>query len=312
MKFEVHRIADYDGGRHFVKFPKPGGTRRIEIHQPRGVETPLVSIIIPTMGSARAYYLQSLLNQLAEQTFPAFEIILINGDNRQGRAINYGAVLARGQYLLILDDDTRLGSRELIEKMVAMVADHPEIGMAGVANLVPPDASWFVRRVMQEIPRRTAPLVHKITDSDLAEHPCCLIPKAVFYQVGGENELIPRGLDPYLRRAIRQAGYRVVVLPGLYIHHLPPATFGKFVRQFYRNGKMAAYVNKFYPQFLVELTFEHGQSVPPPRSWLVRSSSYLLRLGKALLTGKPFFLLSSLLYLVGFGVGYVTLRRDDV
>jgi len=307
-----HIVSNGDCARPFVKYRKDGGTRQIEIRLPIGVTTPQVSIIIPTVGSRRAQHLQNLLAQLAEQDYHAYEIILIKGDNRQGRAINCGAALARGAYLLILDDDTQLGSRDLIGKMVALVVNHPEIGMAGVANLVPPSASRFVRRLMQEIPRRTSPVVHAITDSDLAEHPCCLIPKKIFYQVGGENELIPRGLDPYLRQEIRRAGYRVVVLPELFIHHLPPATWGKFIQQFYRNGKMAAYVNKYYPEFLVELTDRHNQDVPPRRSIARRSISYFFRLLQAIFTGKFFFLLSSVLYLIGFGIGYLTLGPDDV
>lgn len=312
MEFKIQKIGNPNCTRPFVKYPQPGGSRSIEIRQPATTTLPVVSIIIPTMGSTRARHLQNLITQLKAQTFQAYEIILVIGDNRQGRAINCGAALARGRYLLILDDDTRLGISDLIEKMVKLTAEHPEIGMAGVANVVPTDASRFVRQVMQQIPRRTSPIVNTITDSDLAEHPCCLIPKAVFYQVGGENELIPRGLDPYLRQEIRQAGYRVVVLPELYIHHLPPETFSKFVRQFFRNGKMAAYVNKFYPQFLVELSTEHSQAVPPARTWLNRSRSYVLRLVKTLLTGKFLFWLSSILYLIGFGIGYLTLRQDDV
>lgn len=312
MLLQKHQLTQSECPRPFVRYPQSGGSRRIEIYRPEGVLTPLVSIIIPTVGSARATYLAQLLNQLEEQTFRDFEVILVIGDNRQGRALNCGAAQAQGEYLLILDDDTSLGSTDLIEKMVSMINQEPNIGMAGVANVIPPRASGFVRRVMQEIPRRTSPIVKEITDSDLAEHPCCLIPKKIFYQIGGENELIPRGLDPYLRREIRRAGYRVVVLPHLFIHHLPPATFRKFVKQFYRNGKMAAYVNKFYPQFIVELTTQHDQTVPPRRSYFTRAFSYIFRLCKALLTGKIFLLTSSVLYLIGYIIGYLTLEVDDV
>jgi len=298
--------------RPFVKYPNGEAAGRIEIQRPEGLTTPSVSIIIPTMGVAREEFLPGLLEQIERQTFREYEVILIAGDPRQGRAINCGAALAAGRYLLTLDDDTRLGSDDLLEKMLTIVVAHPEIGMAGVANLVPADASWFTRRIMGELPRRTAPLVTEITESDLAEHPCAMIPRAVFYQVGGENELIPRGLDPYLRREIRRAGYQVVVLPGLFIHHLPPRTWRKFVRQFYRNGKMAAYVNKFYPEFVVELPTEHGQTVGEKRSLIRRVFSYILRLISALFRGKIFYLSSLTLYLFGYLVGYLTLNKDDV
>ena len=297
--------------RPFVKYPKGESKGRVEIHRPEGVTAPTISIIIPTMGAVRQEFLPGLLAQIERQTFRNFEVILIIGDTRQGRAINCGAVIAKGKYLVTFDDDTRLGSDDLLEKMLALVEAHPEIGMAGVANLVPDNATWFVRRTMRELPRRTSPVVAEITDSDMAEHPCCMIPRKVFLQIGGENELIPRGLDPYIRQEIRRAGYRVVVLPELYIHHLPPKTFRKFVRQFYRNGKMAAYVNKFYPQFVVELTTEHGTAVAPKRSTFVRIVSYIWRLLKTIGTLRLFYLLSLVLYLSGYLIGYLTLNEQD-
>jgi len=298
--------------RPFVKYPKGASEGRIEIHRPENVTEPLISIIIPTMGAARQEFLPGLMTQIEQQTFRNFEVILIIGDTRQGRAINCGAALAAGKYLVIFDDDTRLGSDDLLEKMLAQMENHPDIGMAGVANIIPKDASWFVRQVMRELPRRTSPIVSEITDSDLAEHPCCIIPRDVFIKVGGENELIPRGLDPYLRQEIRQAGYRVVVLPELYIHHLPPPTFSKFVRQFYRNGKMAAYVNKFYPEFVVELAYQHGAEVTQKRSLISRIISYCFRTTKAIFTLRLFYLMSLLLYLTGFAIGYLTLEKSDI
>jgi len=308
---ETIRTYTNNISRPFVKYPKGDSAGRVEILRPEGVTAPVISIIIPTMGSARQEFLPGLMTQIESQTFRNFEVILVIGDTRQGRAINCGAALAVGKYLVTFDDDTRLGSDDLLENMLALVEKHPAIGMAGVANVVPDNASWCVRRIMLELPRRTSPIVSEIIDSDLAEHPCCMIPREVFLKIGGENELIPRGLDPYLRQAIRQAGYRVVVLPELYIHHLPPKTFRKFVRQFYRNGKMAAYVNKFYPQFVIELTTEHGTAVAPKRSTFTRIISYIWRLLKTLLTLRVFYWLSMLLYLCGYLIGYLTLNEQD-
>ncbi len=295
-----------------MKYPNGESTGKIEIHRDDPIKKPLISIIIPTADATRDGLLPSLLEQLKLQTFRDFEIIVIIGDTRQGRAINCGAQVAEGKYLVTFDDDTRLGHTDLLENMANQIEQHSDIGMAGVANLVPPDASFFVKRIMKELPRRTSPMVTEIIDSDMAEHPCCIIPRDVFLKVGGENEIIPRGLDPYLRQAIRNAGYRVVVLPGIYIHHLPPKTFHKFVKQFYRNGKMAAYVNKFYPEFVIELTTRHGDKVSEKRSTLIRVVSYIGRLLKTFLTLRIFYLLSLVLYLTGYVIGTVTLKESDV
>lgn len=298
--------------RSFVKYPYGETEGYVEIHRPVKVTNPLLSIVIPTIDQMREGYLPALLKQLDQQTFRNFEVLLVIKDTRQGRAINSGVALASGKYIVIFDDDTRLGTTDILEKMVKSMELHPEIGMAGVANLVPDDASFFVKRVMTELPRRTSPIVDKITDSDLAEHPCCIIPRKVFLKIGGENEIIPRGLDPYLRQEIRRAGYRVVVLPGVFIHHLPPKTFNKFIKQFYRNGKMAAYVNKFYPEFVVELAYQHEAKVKQKRPLPVRIISYGFRVMKTILTLRLFYLLSLILYLIGFVIGYLTLKKSDV
>ena len=131
-----------------------------------------------------------------------YEVIVVRGDPRQGRAINVAAVIAQGRYLLTLDDDTSLPDSMTFGKLVAVMEKHPEIGIAGGNNVIPTDASPFVRRVMQELPRRSWDPVQEIIDSDLAEHPCMIMGAEDFRFIGGENELIPRGLDPYLRQEI--------------------------------------------------------------------------------------------------------------
>lgn len=220
---------------------------------------PLVSIAIPTADGAREGYLPSLLRQLETQTFQDFEIIVVEGDNRQGRAINTAADEARGTWLVTFDDDTRLGGDDVLQRLVDGVRGQADVGMAGGENRVPDDASWLVRRLMAEMPRRSTPPVHAMTDSDLAEHPCLIMPRDLFQTVGGENELIPRGLDPYLRNAFREAGYRVVILPGVIYHHLPPKQLSTVVRQFFRNGAQSRYCSRKFPQWVIETPASHGE-----------------------------------------------------
>ena len=281
----------------------------LEGRQVRATE-PEVSVLIPTSDAWRGGYFPQLLEQLKAQTFQNFEVLILKGDRRQGRAINTGAAQARGDILVTLDDDTRLGHPEVFENLVKAIHEHPEIGMAGVANTIPEDAPWLVRRVMKEIPRRSSEIVHKITESDMAEHPCCAIPKRVFYEIGGENEIIPRGLDPYLRREIRKAGYKVVVIPDVYIHHLPPASFLKLIKQFFRNGRQSALCTKRYPQWVVELTEQHGEEVPERRSLIGRTFGALCRLSKALFSGKFILLVTSAAYLAGFAWEWVFALRE--
>lgn len=252
-----------------------------------------------------------LLGDLEKQSFNNFEVITIKGDPRQGRAINKGADIANGEILIILDDDVRLGHKEVIKNLVTAVRSDRTIGMAGVSNLVPEDAPWLVRKIMKEVPRRSSPLVNEITDSDMAEHPCCAIPKKVFIEIGGENEIIPRGLDPYLRREIRNAGYRVVVIPDTWIHHLPPASLKGIIKQFFRNGVHSAYCTRFYPQWVIELADKHGDEIEDGVSIGYRSFRYMIRLIKAFFAFKWVYLLTLLCYLFGFGWGYISIKKVE-
>jgi hypothetical protein len=182
---------------------------------------------------------------------------------------------------------------------MAVMDAHPGIGMAGGSNLIPKDAPAFVRRVMKELPRRSWPMVEEITDSDLAEHPCMIMRTAEFKQVGGENELIPRGLDPYLRMEFRKLGKRVVVVPGVVYHHLPPERLSRLLRQFYRNGIQAAFTNRHYPEWVIETPSRHG----PFRTRLpfaFRICRFPLRLLLAIITMRPIWFLCEMAYATAF------------
>jgi len=297
--------------REFVKYRSgdfEGEVTVVDHRSQRQHTSPTLSVIIPTLDGHRQGYFQNLLKQVDRQSFRDLETIIIKGDRRQGRAINKGASLARGKYILTLDDDTVLGHQDLFAKLVKALEDNPQIGMAGVPNVVPEEASWVVKHAMLEIPRRSSPMVRVTTRSDMAEHACLIMRKDVFSRVGGENELIPRGLDPYLRQTFREAGYDVVVIPDVYIHHLPPETFRKLVRQFFRNGKAAAYVNKFYPQWVYDLTTSHTDLVKSQVGWMRRLGRQVVRLASGLVRLRFLYLASQGSYLLGFLWGLVTLK----
>jgi glycosyltransferase involved in cell wall biosynthesis len=285
--------------RPFVKHPhleaSPGKVWR---YQPN--KTPInLSVIIPTIDANRGGYFLKLFTQIDCQDFVDFEVIVVHGDPRQGRAINIAAALAQGKYLLTLDDDTSLPDPMTFSKLVAIMESHPDIGIAGGNNVVPADAKFFVRRVMQELPRRSWDPVQEIVDSDLAEHPCMIMRTEEFKLIGGENELIPRGLDPYLRQEFRKVRKRVVVVPEVIYHHLPPHNFSKLLRQFYRNGRQAAYTNRNYPQWMIETPQRHGQ-FKAKQSFFFRIFRFPMRLLRALITGKPIWFLCEVFYALGF------------
>jgi len=282
------------------------------IPAPDRTATPDVTVIIPTADGTRGGNLTRLLGELRRQTSTRFEVVVVEGDRRQGRAINTAAAIARGALLVTMDDDTRLGHDDLLERIVAACAADPTIGIAGVSNVIPRDVSWIVRRAMRELPRRSSALVREVTDSDMAEHPCLAIRKDVFYRIGGEHEWIPRGLDPYLRREVRRIGYRVVVIPHAWIHHILPSTVRGILRQYFRNGAGAAYVAKFYPEFVIDQTLDHRARPAAAGSRVARGLRYLGRLLGAALTLRWIYLATLASYAAGYAWGMRRLREDSL
>ena len=285
--------------RFFVKHANSEASPAKIWHYLPGRTNVSLSVIIPTIEANRNGYFLKLLAQIGYQDFKDFEVIVICGDPRQGRAINTGAAVSRGKYLLTLDDDTSLPDPKTFSKLLTVMENHSEIGIAGGNNVVPEDAKCFVQRVMKELPRRSWEPVQKIMDSDLAEHPCMIMRTEEFKLIGGENELIPRGLDPYLRNKFRKLRKRVVVVPEVIYHHLPPDNISNLLRQFYRNGRQAAYTNRKYPQWMIETPQQHGQ-FKEKQSFFFRIVRFPLRLLRALITGKPIWFLCEISYVLGF------------
>lgn len=305
--------AAFEKRREFVRYLKEGPVPRLQVLGRNGsAPAPRVSIIIPSADGTRSRHLSRLIQELDAQPFREFEILIVHGDRRQGRAINTAAAIARGDIIITMDDDTRLGDPRVIEKLVAAFAVDPAIGIAGVANQVPEDAPPVVRRAMRELPRRSSSIVQTVTDSDMAEHPCLAIRRDLFYRIGGEHEVIPRGLDPYLRREVRRLGYRVVVIPDAWIHHLLPTTLRGILRQYFRNGMGAAYVQKFYPEFVIEQAEQHDEGVREHTVLPARGLRYLARIGAAVVRAQWIYLGTLATYSAGYAWGLLTLREESL
>jgi hypothetical protein len=123
--------------------------------------------------------------------------------------------------------------------------------------------------------------------------------KELFYRVGGEHEVIPRGLDPYLRREFRAAGARVVVVPGAWIHHLPPPTFRLAMRQFYRNGRMSVLVARAFPDLALDNALQHGDAEIRAQPLVLRATRHAARMAGALFSLRWVYLATSLAHGLG-------------
>jgi cellulose synthase/poly-beta-1,6-N-acetylglucosamine synthase-like glycosyltransferase len=275
-----------------------------------------VSVVIPHFYKSREDNFRGLLEDLKGQSFREMELIIVHGVSPQGKAINEGVRRAKGEVLVIIDDDSRLGHPRVIENLVRLLREDASIGMAGASVVIPEGANWFQRTASKQFPRFNMPVVTKVIESDLPGHPCAAFPKEVFIRVGMERENILRGLDPDLRARIRQAGYRVVLAPDTWIHHPLPETFPKFVRTFLRNGYGSAYLQLRYPEIncVTDEDLESDDFVEK-RPFLYRMLHYPIRLAQSLLTFQWIRFAGYTVYTVGYLTGllhFAFSRRDEI
>lgn len=271
---------------------------------------PRVSVIVPSLDGHRGGAVPRLLSSVDRQTYTDHEVLVVKGVSPQGRAINQGADRARGEVLLILDDDSELADSGVFQSLMDTLDADPAIGMAGASIVVSPDAAPFQRRAARQFPRFQTPVVDAIIDSDLACHGCCAIPKAVFDAVGREREDILRGLDPDLRVRLRGAGYRVVLAPNARIYHPMPPGWRALVRIFFRNGFGSAYAQRFHPETVYE-THEslHEAGFQPRTSLAYRIARFPLRLARALGKGHLMRFVAYASYAAGYGWGMLRARK---
>ncbi len=268
------------------------------------VEKPRVSVIIPTLKTEDE--LSPLLGDIHEQTEKSLEAILVYRVAPSGRARNRGAELASGEYLVFLDDDIGLGSETVIETLVKTLADNPDIGLAGTAVLLPPEATRFQRRAGQEVLRMICQVADEVTDSDMATTQCWAQRRLNFLEVGPFSEIIERGVDPEYRHRMRNHGYRVVLAPGVWHYHPPPKNLKAFYRMYFRNGLSSARAQRWHPELVVPVpeTGNPAEAVEKPLP--VRIARSMGRLLIGLLSLR--FL--QVLERISYGHGYLTGRLE--
>ena len=204
----------------------------------------LVSIIIPTMTRRKTESLQTLFRKryLLEDclqdikrhiTIPHEVVVVCNSYDDQAliqlvttspqidrfclnsvnvgvpRSWNMGADLALGEYLCFVNDDVEIGP-EAVEAMREALENDDTVGEVGPAG-----GKWF----RQESGQRVG--LEQIEEADEISGWLFMVKRSVFDLVGGlDNAYTPALCEEVdLSFAVRNAGYRCLVLPGLNARH---------------------------------------------------------------------------------------------
>jgi GT2 family glycosyltransferase len=233
------------------------------------MEQPFVSIVLATHN--RLPLLQSTLATLLAQDYPkeCYEIIVVNDASSDGtvdwlralppcwqgvaftsitltpsgpcKARNAGILRARGEYVMITDDDCFV-DEHCVRSLVADMLAHPCGGILG-------------RIVCQERPgviSRYCTHIHFNVTAEDAQAPAPFIntangffPRSVLYAVGGFDEAYAHlGSEDFeLSQRILELGYHLRQCPPALVLHLNKVTARSLHRALYNQSRGMAYIH---------------------------------------------------------------------
>jgi GT2 family glycosyltransferase len=176
----------------------------------------------------------SYLERLAER-HAHIRLVLNPANAGFARACNQGLAVARGEVLVLLNDDTMV-PRAWLGGLAAALAD-PQIGLVGpVTNRIGNEAEIEVRyetwgeflELAAARAREHAGVLQEIRTATMF---CLAMRRDVFARIGPLDQRFEIGLledDDYSMRA-RDAGYRTACTHAVLVHHFGETSFGKLV-----------------------------------------------------------------------------------
>jgi glycosyltransferase involved in cell wall biosynthesis len=265
--------------------------------------TRIISVVIPSGDTSRGSNLERLLQDLKDQSFPPDEVEVVRGERPNGHARNVGVSRVSGDVLVFLDDDVRLGTPEILRAFAELLSADPTLGMLGTSQVLPKDSTRFQLRCAEQISRSASEVVQQLTESDMVTTQCCAMRRDVLEQVGGFHDKIIRGVDPELRHRVRQAGYRIAVIPHAWHYHPMPTTLRALLRMAWRNGTASAYARKHFPETVLFNPEGHVGDFQAQVPLWRRALGAGGRIAGDLFSGKWYGLLYNATYAAGAAIG---------
>jgi len=197
--------------------------------------------VIPTLTGAE----NRLVTALHAQTRPPDEIEVVRAVRPNGRARNVGVARTSGEILVLMDDDASPAQSDLIEKLVAPLLSDPGIGATGASRLIPADSSRFQRWTARQVARIENPVVHEPRESvpgpgnyfysDITST-CCALRRSVYNEIGGFDEELIQGVDTEFFVRMSRKGYRLRLVPDLWVYHPAPVNLRALLHKHFRYG----------------------------------------------------------------------------
>jgi len=217
-------------------------------------DKPLISIIIPTKGNVKL--LKSCIESIENiSSYKNYEILVIdNGTKKEeakkylnglkhkvlaydkpfnfSRINNFAVTSARGEYIIFLNDDTKVISQDWMECMLEHSVK-PNVGAVGALLFYPNDtiqhASVLVgiggitSHAFEGLPRNDQGykgLVQTVRECSAVTGACLMIKKSLFEQVDKFDENLAYSFnDVDLCLRLREKGYSIIYTPHAQLYH---------------------------------------------------------------------------------------------
>ncbi len=163
----------------------------------------------------------------------------IRNDENLGfiKSCNYGAELARGKYLIFLNNDTYV-TNEWMDSLISIFEKDTAVGLVGAKLLYPDgklqEAGSIIWRDgtgwnYGKYDDPNLPQYSYLREVDYCSGACICVSKELFDKVGGFDEVYSPAYyeDTDLAFKIREAGYKVVFNPFSVVFHIEGATSGR-------------------------------------------------------------------------------------
>lgn len=250
-------------------------------------ELPLISIVIPNKNSYEL--LKNCLESIFEKsTYPNIEIIIVdNGSSEKsvlelyeqytkskvgfrtftnpsyfnfGKMVNFGVSQAKGDYVLLLNNDTTVIEPRWIEEMLS-IAQNPEVGAVGAKLLFPKGNIQHAGIVLTgtriaehagiglaEDHALYCNVLNTLHECSAVSAACLLISKSKYLEVGGLSETyLPNGYgDVDFCIKLTRKGYSHVLTPYARLYHHESPSRGGTIEHFERFYLMQTYPNEIF------------------------------------------------------------------
>lgn len=225
----------------------------------------MVSVIIPT-SIGGMMHLATLMPNLSQE--PESEVIIIDNASKDGTANylsnfectlkinkypmnfsksnNYGASIARGEYLLFLNNDTLI-TNGFIKEMVRVFEQNPEVAVVGnllltmgqprkvshagvcfTQNYIPYELGPEMSSITPGIPMND-PRVSSVREVPSVTGACAMINRDIFNNIGGFDEDYVNGWeDNDLFLKVRELGFKIWYTGKVPVYHKKHGSRGRF------------------------------------------------------------------------------------